>query len=196
VQHHINYVAKNDEEKEELWSRYEAVINYAEHTELDLIDFVEHLEQLRKGVIEDEDGTVKEALLITSVHKSKGLEYPFVIMPGLSQGRFPYIPRDSRPWCIEDERRLFYVAMTRAQEKLVMISPNDNRLAKYLSKGADQPPESIEADPGNASQFIYETNLFLSMRADLLVNKKERIPDGIKSPLSAQEYLKAVQDIK
>ena len=139
-----------------MWARYEAIIAYAEHTGFDLIDFANHLESLRTGVMIEQGENKGEALLITSVHRSKGLEWPFVIMPSLTQGKFPYIPRDGKSFSIEDERRLFYVAMTRAEEKLVMICPNDRRLSKYLGKGSDQPPEALEPDPSTASRFVCE----------------------------------------
>ncbi len=193
VKHHIEYVAKSEEAAEDMWARYEAIIAYADHNKMPPSEFTMHLESIRKGV--DAEGKRSDSVLITSVHRSKGLEWPFVIMPGLSQGKFPHIPRNSdQECCIEDERRLFYVAMTRAQEKLVMICPNDRRLKLFLSKGADQPPERIEADPASASQFIYESNIFLSQRADLMVSGKSPIPDGIASPDLAKAYIDSVNE--
>ncbi len=192
VKHHIEYTAKNDAEAEDMWSRYKVIKTYAEHRSEELLPYVMHLESLRKGM--DENGEKGEGILITSVHRSKGLEWPLVIMPGLSQGKFPYIPRTSDQTCdIEDERRLFYVGMTRAQEKLVLICPNDRRLAAYLGKGCDQPPEIIEPDIANASQFIYEANIFLSQRVDRILSGKERFPEAVVSPETSRTYINAIR---
>ncbi len=193
VNHHIEYVAKNVAEAEDMRARYEVIKVYAAHRGETTVAFARHLETLRKGV--DKDGNRGEGILITSVHRSKGLEWPFVIMPGLAQGKFPYIPRTSdQAWNIEDERRLFYVGMTRAQEKLVMICPNDRKLALFLGKGSDSPPEIIEPDPANASQFVYETNIYLSQRIDLLIQGKAQLPNGVVSPESTRAYLKAIRE--
>lgn len=186
VKHHIQYTAKSPEEAEDAWRRYEAIYQYADHIGQDLGGFVAHIEDLRKGYKADDSGG--DALAITSVHRSKGLEWPFVIMPGLSQGKFPLIS-PGKNTDIEDERRLFYVGITRAQERLVLICPKDNRLAKFLGHGADKPPEKLEASPATASQFIYESNLFLSQMADKLVAGTERLPAQIAAPDSAKQYI-------
>ncbi|WP_159462099.1 ATP-dependent DNA helicase [Salirhabdus sp. Marseille-P4669] len=82
-------------------------------------------------------------VLISTVHQSKGLEWPIVLIPMLSSKRFPLSPRGhgtSFPDEIagrygtttEDERRLFYVAVTRAKERLYLLDPN-NRTEKKRS---------------------------------------------------------------
>ncbi|AKG05319.1 hypothetical protein AAV35_011390 [Salimicrobium jeotgali] len=78
--------------------------------------------------------TTQEGILVTTVHQSKGLEWPIVILPMLESKRFPV---NSRPHessfpeeytknyatTLEDERRLFYVALTRAKERLFLLDP-------------------------------------------------------------------------
>jgi DNA helicase-2/ATP-dependent DNA helicase PcrA len=101
------------------------------------------------------DGT----LLITSVHRAKGLEWPLVILPGLEEGSFPFY-RDQKGEAVEleDERRLFYVAMTRAIEQVVFIHPADARLKRCLAGDSTRLPEP----PFSASRFLYEANPGLS----------------------------------
>lgn len=62
---------------------------------------------------------------LTSIHKSKGLEWPVVIIPGLNGHYFPYSPEGefSTPASDESERRLLYVAMTRAIQQLHLLVP-------------------------------------------------------------------------
>ena len=56
-----------------------------------------------------------------SIHAAKGLEFPIVIITGLEQGSIPHYLALDNLERIEEERRLFYVAMTRAMEKLYLI---------------------------------------------------------------------------
>jgi DNA helicase-2/ATP-dependent DNA helicase PcrA len=63
----------------------------------------------------DED---KPAITLMTVHASKGLEFPCVFIVGLEENLFPIGARDNFDVDIEEERRLFYVAITRAEERL------------------------------------------------------------------------------
>ncbi|MEX2477295.1 MAG: UvrD-helicase domain-containing protein [Gracilimonas sp.] len=63
----------------------------------------------------DED---KPAITLMTVHASKGLEFPCVFIVGLEENLFPMGARDNFDVDIEEERRLFYVAITRAEQRL------------------------------------------------------------------------------
>lgn len=63
----------------------------------------------------DED---KPAVTLMTVHASKGLEFPAIFIVGLEENLFPMGARDGEESNIEEERRLFYVAITRAQKHL------------------------------------------------------------------------------
>lgn len=60
----------------------------------------------------------KPAVTLMTVHASKGLEFPVVFVVGLEENLFPVGARDNFDVDIEEERRLFYVAITRAEERL------------------------------------------------------------------------------
>lgn len=60
----------------------------------------------------------KPAVTLMTVHGSKGLEFPVVFIVGLEENLFPVGARDNFDVDIEEERRLFYVAITRAEERL------------------------------------------------------------------------------
>lgn len=60
----------------------------------------------------------KDAVRLMTVHAAKGLEFPYVFVTGLEEGLFPHERLDDRGIDQEEERRLFYVALTRAGKKL------------------------------------------------------------------------------
>lgn len=55
-----------------------------------------------------------------TIHSAKGLEFPFVIIAGLEEGLFPSEMTTESPRQLEEERRLFYVALTRAERQVVL----------------------------------------------------------------------------
>lgn len=70
---------------------------------------------------------------LSSVHSAKGLEWPIVFLTGLSEGIFP-IYRAQTDEEIEEERRLMYVAITRAQRELYFSGYNNPDAGKTLSR--------------------------------------------------------------
>ena len=61
-----------------------------------------------------------EKAALMTMHASKGLEFPVVIIAGCETGFIPYNRSDQEPDDVEEERRLFYVAMTRARQRLYL----------------------------------------------------------------------------
>lgn len=62
----------------------------------------------------------KNAVTLMTIHAAKGLEYPVVFITGLEEGIFPLVSSTLTLEELEEERRLFYVAITRAMKKLFM----------------------------------------------------------------------------
>ena len=62
---------------------------------------------------------------IMTAHRSKGLEFPIVFIPGCVRGQFPFSFRNA-PVDVEEERRLFFVAMTRAKDRLYVSVPGNS----------------------------------------------------------------------
>ena len=114
----INSVASFIEE------RTEEAADYAEEGGevgvFTLDDFLENVSLLSNvDVSEDEDTNNKVALM--TAHSSKGLEFPYVFVAGMEENLFPSVSMLSAKTEVEEERRLFYVAMTRAK-KAVRLS--------------------------------------------------------------------------
>jgi DNA helicase-2/ATP-dependent DNA helicase PcrA len=86
--------------------------------EADSID--QFLEQVSLVSDADEiDGDDSQVMLMT-IHAAKGLEFPAVFIIGLEDGVFPHLRSIGDPAELEEERRLAYVALTRAQERLYL----------------------------------------------------------------------------
>lgn len=64
-----------------------------------------------------------ERVVLSSVHQAKGLEWSRVIVMGLSEGRFPSYRSTVTLEGLEEERRLFYVAVTRAKNEVALVYP-------------------------------------------------------------------------
>ncbi|XLY90592.1 ATP-dependent helicase (plasmid) [Ectopseudomonas mendocina] len=174
VQKSIYKLASKVEEADDQWALVEAFLSYVEMNSKGktLDQFLDHVSDLRSFSDRAKEST--EALHMTSVHRSKGLEWPCVIMVGLSRTGFPLKPKkaldeDRMATHLEDERRLFYVGMTRARKMLYLLCPEDLQLLQWLRAGmSGSPPDS------DASQFLYESNLYLA----------KTMPAMIKKPLS------------
>ena len=98
-------------------------------------------------VWEDEKNTVS----LMTLHSAKGLEFPVVFICGLNQGLFP-LDRDNSEKAVEEERRLFYVGLTRAMEKIFLSSAQVRNRAgemQYLPDSiflSEIPKELIEVE--------------------------------------------------
>lgn len=103
--------------------REEAAQNGEEVAEIGLFNYLENITLLTTGDEEDTDKTDKVALM--TVHAAKGLEFANVIVAGMENNVFPSSNSMSGP-DLEEERRLFYVALTRAK-KTVLLTHCDTR---------------------------------------------------------------------
>ena len=68
-----------------------------------------------------------DAVTLMTLHNAKGLEFPVVFITGLEDGLFPLSQSFDEPEKLEEERRLFYVGITRAEQKLYMSSAETRR---------------------------------------------------------------------
>ncbi|NDC34006.1 MAG: AAA family ATPase [Synechococcaceae bacterium WB9_2_112] len=76
---------------------------------------------------DDKDAAADRVTLMT-LHASKGLEFPVVFLVGLEQGLFPSYRSLDDPSSLEEERRLCYVGVTRAKERLFLSHASERRL--------------------------------------------------------------------
>jgi DNA helicase-2/ATP-dependent DNA helicase PcrA len=81
-------------------------------------DVAEFLEQVSLVADTDQLGGDESQVLLMTLHAAKGLEFPIVFMVGLEDGVFPHLRSLGEPDELEEERRLAYVGITRARERL------------------------------------------------------------------------------
>lgn len=93
-----------------------------------------------------------DRVTLMTLHAAKGLEFPVVFIAGCEEGLLPYMRADETP-DIEEERRLFYVGMTRAQKKLVLCHAHTRFL---FGQRMQNPPSPFVADIASALKDIRE----------------------------------------
>jgi ATP-dependent DNA helicase UvrD/PcrA len=106
--------------------------------------------------------------LLMTIHAAKGLEFDAVFLPGLEDGLFPHVRTSGDARALEEERRLFYVALTRARKRLYLSYARARRASYQMSSRAPSrflseiPPEVLSTTslpggtPGSSSTVAAE----------------------------------------
>jgi DNA helicase-2/ATP-dependent DNA helicase PcrA len=166
--------------------------------------FVQHLDLLMEGG--DDPAAVEadpdaDAVSVLTVHKAKGLEFPVVFLVGLVADRFPSRGRreplplpdalvrgilSGGDFHLQEERRLFYVGMTRAQRELFLSSARDyggtraRKVSRFVLEALDLPPAEPAAYKASALEAIRRQAPTVEESAEAL----RVIPDDEILPLS------------
>lgn len=80
-------------------------------------------------------GKNAESLTLSTIHSAKGLEWSVVFIIWVMEGRFPPFRAYSNPLAMEEERRLMYVATTRAKDQLIMCYPGQESVPLWQTGG-------------------------------------------------------------
>ena len=116
--------------------------------EASLGGFVDRLSLLSEA--DEESGTREAKIWMMTMHAAKGLEFPLVVIAGLEEGLFPHSRSAESDEELEEERRLCYVGMTRAESQLVLTSAARRRV--FGEYQADQPVSIPRRNPGGAAR--------------------------------------------
>ena len=109
----------------------------------------EWLQSVTLSSSEKGDGT---GVSLMTLHMAKGLEFNRVYIVGLEDGLLPHRSSMDDPWDIEEERRLFYVGMTRTKQKLSLLSAWQRRV--YANTMANAPSRFLKEIPSEYLQVI------------------------------------------
>ncbi len=101
------------------------------------------LEQLALVTDVDNYNSDENAIVLMSLHSAKGLEFPVVFLTGLEEGLFPHARALEEEQKLEEERRLCYVGITRAQERLFLSWANRRFL---YGSGIEKAPSRFLAE--------------------------------------------------
>lgn len=160
-----------EEALERLENLRELVTLASRFDDLPPTDAVEAL--LENAALQSDQDEIKEkeelnAVRLMTVHAAKGLEFPYVFIAGMEEGLFPHERLDDARIDHEEERRLFYVALTRAEKRVwltyahlrtIFGSQRVNIPSSFLSDISTEHVESDNPDGGYSSG--YETTVYL-----------------------------------
>ena len=116
-------------------------------TELDLF-----LQQVALVADVDRHDPDADAVTLMTLHNAKGLEFPVVFISGLEDGLFPLARAYDNPSELEEERRLFYVGITRARNKLYLTHARHRRRAGEVMFGRLSP--FVDAIPAHLVEKV------------------------------------------
>jgi DNA helicase II / ATP-dependent DNA helicase PcrA len=140
----IDYHSYIDDGTEEGFGRWENVMEFrrlaSEFKDEDLTTFLEQI-----ALVSDQDTLREDTSIPTllTLHAAKGLEFPIVMIAGLNEGTLPHSRSFDEPEEMMEERRLFYVGITRAQDQLYLIYSQERSAYGF-------------SEPTEPSRFLYD----------------------------------------
>lgn len=136
---------------------------------VNLVDFLQEVSLMSD--IESDDGDEQSKVVLMTIHSAKGLEFPSVFIVGLEENIFPSPMSSDSMRGIEEERRLLYVAITRAQRHC-MLTCAQNRF-RYGRMECDTPsrfirdisPKYLKIEGGGSAGFGFRDDFQLTQQA-------------------------------
>ena len=181
-----NYYKNNPAEQDRYDNIQElklSIDRFAENSSGNLKDFLQEISLYTD--LDDWDDK-KNSVTLMTIHAAKGLEFSTVFVTGLEQGLFPLIRMDDDSDQLEEERRLFYVAVTRAMERVYLLN------AKYRRKfGALNTSSFIQ------SEFLNEINQdVIKVKPYKTVYTKRVVRSGGKKTIQISRTVTEFDDFK
>ena len=199
---------------------YELILehtNYREYLKAEKEDHearIENIEELKSNIVNFEEDYSEEATLsnfleeislqtdidnydpdadccvMMTLHSAKGLEFPVVFIPGMEEGMFPSMATIMNPSELSEERRLAYVGITRAKEKLYIVKTRErmlfgsttrNRESRFAAEIPSTLLEKTGAERAYAAPYV-QPQTSAKMNFDPFAKK----PASVKSAPSAK----------
>jgi len=142
----------------------------------------------------------EEILTLSTIHSAKGLEWHTVFVLSVIEGRFPSSYSLLNPEELEEERRLFYVAVTRAKERLYLIAPltvyvpGEGRAFARLSRFLQEVPKGLYVEYGKQEEPIAKAQ---KEEKGTSINMPFKVGDLVRHPRFGEgEVMKVVDQEK
>ena len=143
---------------ENLQELVNAAVDYDEQGIEGLREFIDH-----SALVSDQDDYKRDApVTLMTAHSAKGLEFPLVFIVGLEEGLFPHSRAASDRAELEEERRLAYVAMTRAERYLYVTHAMKRRV--YGEELASEPSTFLNEMPDDLLEDLSLGKSWLSFK--------------------------------
>ncbi|MBR5246662.1 MAG: UvrD-helicase domain-containing protein [Clostridia bacterium] len=149
-----------------------------EYPEGDLSDFLEDVALLTDI---DNYNADADAVVMMTLHASKGLEFPVVFIPGMEEGVFPGMQALYNPSEIEEERRLAYVGITRAKTKLYLLNTRSRMI--FGSTKYNKPSRFLEELPPDCCDILFKP--IRPVQTKTFTPTKKNISNGFGSGFSS-----------
>ncbi|HET7287127.1 MAG TPA: 3'-5' exonuclease, partial [Pyrinomonadaceae bacterium] len=144
---------------ENLQELVNAAVDYDEQGVEGLREFIDH-----SALVSDQDDYKRDApVTLMTAHSAKGLEFPLVFIVGLEDGLFPHSRAQSDRAELEEERRLAYVAMTRAERYLYVTHAMKRRV--YGEELASEPSPFLNEIPSDMLEDLSLGKSWLSFKS-------------------------------
>ena len=125
-----------------------------------LREFIDH-----SALVSDQDDYKRDApITLLTAHSAKGLEFPLVFIVGLEEGLFPHSRSRGDPAELEEERRLAYVAITRAERYLYVSHATKRRV--YGEELASEPSQFLNEMPLDLLEDLSRDKSWLFFKGD------------------------------
>ncbi len=149
-----NFLRDRTEKGEERWENVQELFSVTKKYDLfkpeeALTLFLEEVALMSNN---DEVETQKDLVNLMTLHCAKGLEWPIVFIAGCEEGIFPHSRSLLDPWQMEEERRLCYVGITRAKEKLYLICAQKRQL--FGSTQSNPPSRFLSEIPPSLTEYL------------------------------------------
>ena len=171
--------------------------DFCENTEVNsLADYMKDVALLTNQDNEKQEDFNKVTLM--TIHAAKGLEFPYVFVVGLEQNLFPSMMSGESQENLEEERRLFYVAITRAEKRLFLsFATNRFKWGQYIDCEPSRFLSELNTQYISKTEIISkQKNKFYNNKKQVLKNKFEKKNNTFKLPPNLKKLSTVTKNIK
>ncbi len=147
------------------------LLTFAREEEMELAAFLDKVAL----VTDMDENNDMDAVTLMTVHTAKGLEYDVVFLPGMEEGVLPHHKSRLDPSELEEERRLCYVALTRARHKVYLLRATQRMIFGEFWK--NEPSRFLTEIPSDAiEEVVTKSSIYTSVGSSPFGSKQSSAP--------------------